>query len=394
MEKQVTKPNRTLNEQVEKYRTIIDDLSFPTVREWKENHPGAKVVGMFPVYTPCELPHAMGMLPIGLFGAGGRIEIDHADSKIQSFVCSIARSTLELGLTDRLKDFDAIFFTSICDVARNLSGLWQTNFPGQLVEYIHFPQNVTSRASVAYHWAELDRLRRDLEGLGGKKLRDSALNESIAVYNRNRSLCSQLYDIRQATPWLLSMYDAYVLLDIGTLIPVEQHSQMLEELIPTIGTQDRRPRDYVRVLIEGSFCEQPPLELLKVIEEAGCYIVNDDLLLHTRWFREPVPVEGDPLEELAKSYVLRSNSSSVRHYGDKPRREQFLRKVQAANADGVIFCAPKFCEPALLDYVLLKDELERAGITYLAFEYEEKMSVFESIRTQIETFVESVMFFS
>ena len=42
----------------------------------------------------------------------------------------------------------------------------------------------------------------------------------------------------------------------------------------------------------------------------------------------------------------------------------------------------------------MKNDLEKKGISYLAFEYEEKMGVFETIRTQVETFVESVMFFS
>ncbi len=71
-----------------------------------------------------------------------------------------------------------------------------------------------------------------------------------------------------------------------------------------------------------------------------------------------------------------------------------MQKVRSGKIDGVIFAAPKFCEPALLDYVVLKDECEKQGIAYLSFEYEEKMGVFESIRTQVETFVESVMFFS
>ena len=148
----------TFDERIEQYRSIIDDVSFPTVKEWKTNHLGGKVVAMFPVYTPYELPHAAGMLPVGLLGAGGKIEIDHADSRIQSFVCSIARSTLELGLRDMVKDFDALWFTSICDVARNLSGVWTTNFPHQKVSYIHFPQNMSSAAAPIHYRAELKKL--------------------------------------------------------------------------------------------------------------------------------------------------------------------------------------------------------------------------------------------
>ncbi len=384
----------TFDDRIERYRQIIDDVSFPTVKEWRSKHPQSKVVGMFPVYTPYELPHAAGMLPVGLFGAGGKVEIDHADSRIQSFVCSIARSTLELGLRDMAKDFDALWFTSICDVARNLSGVWRTNFPQQHVSYIHFPQNMNSPSAVTHYRTELRKLLNGLEMLVNRKVSDADLLNSITVYNRNRALCAELYAIKRTTPWLLATYEAYILTRIGTLIPVEEHNRILEEVIPLVKQRNRQPRDYMRVMIEGSFCEQPPLELLQVLEEAGCYIVDDDLLLHTRWFHGEVPVNGDPLLALSEHYIRNSRYSSVRHYGNTSRKEQFVQKVRSGKIDGVIFAAPKFCEPALLDYVVLKDECEKQGIAYLSFEYEEKMGVFESIRTQVETFVESVMFFS
>jgi len=384
----------TLDRRVEHYRQIIDDVSFPTVKEWRAKHPGGKVVGMFPVYTPYELPHAAGMLPVGLLGAGGKVEIDHADSRIQSFVCSIARSTLELGLRDMVKEFDALWFPSICDVARNLSGVWKANFPQQQVSYIHFPQNMNSPSAVMHYRTELRKLLNGLEQLMNRKVTDADLQNSIAIYNRNRSLCAELYAIKRTTPWLLSTYEAYILMRIGTLLPVEEHNSLLEEIIPLIGQRNRPSRDYMRVMIEGSFCEQPPLELLQVLEEAGCYIVDDDLLLHTRWFLGDVQANGDPLLALSEHYIRNSRYSSVRHYGNTPRKEQFVQRVRSGGVDGVIFAAPKFCEPALLDYVVLKDECEKQGIAYLSFEYEEKMGVFESIRTQVETFVESVMFFS
>jgi benzoyl-CoA reductase subunit C len=384
----------TLDQRLEEYQSTIDDLTFPTVTKWKSAHPGGKVLGMFPVYTPYELPHAAGVLPVGLYGAGGKVEIDHADSRIQSFVCSIARSTLELGLRDLTKDFDALWFTSICDVARNLSGVWETNFPRQAVRYVHYPQNMASPAALVHYRAELKQLVAALEEIGGGRVTDDRLRKSIEAYNEQRRLSRELYKIKEEFPWLLATWEAYVILRIGTLIPVEEHVGILKAAIPEIRARKRPPRDYVRVLLEGSFCEQPPLELLRVLEESGCAIADDDLLMHTRWFTGDVPVDADPLTALASAYIEKTRYSSVRHYGPRPRKEEFLKKIRDQKVDGVIFAAPKFCEPALLDYVLFKDELEKAGIAYLGFEYEEKMGVFESIRTQAETFVESVMFFS
>jgi benzoyl-CoA reductase subunit C len=81
---------------IAEYKEIFDESPLAPAAKWKANHPGSKVVGCYPVYTPVELIHAAGMLPIGIIGGGNRIEIAHADSRFQSFVCSIVKSTLEL----------------------------------------------------------------------------------------------------------------------------------------------------------------------------------------------------------------------------------------------------------------------------------------------------------
>jgi len=118
-----------IREMARRCEVMVRDPELKAVAEWKTAHPGRKAVGYFPVYVPAEVIHAAGMLPVGVFGAGGMVEIDHADSRIQSFVCSVSRSTLELGLTGRLKALDGMVFGSICDVARNLSASGSATSP-------------------------------------------------------------------------------------------------------------------------------------------------------------------------------------------------------------------------------------------------------------------------
>src|SRR5579872_6406625 len=96
---------------------IITDVDFSSVKAWKSAHPGAKAIAYFPVYAPVEIIHACGALPVALHGAGDRLDLQHADARFGSFICSICKTTLELGLTERLRDFDGLLFTSICDVA-------------------------------------------------------------------------------------------------------------------------------------------------------------------------------------------------------------------------------------------------------------------------------------
>src|SRR3990170_703777 len=187
---------------VEDLRLLVEDVTFPQAREWKEG--GGKVVGSFPVYAPMELVHAAGMLPVNLFGAGGGVEIEAADSRIQSFVCSITRSTLELGLRGNLDTFDGFLFSNICDVARNLSGVFARNFGAKMVEYLHLPQNIASSAAVDYMTGELRRVLTSLERLGGRHAAKEDLARSVKAFEENRLLLRELYRIRAESPWLVS----------------------------------------------------------------------------------------------------------------------------------------------------------------------------------------------
>lgn len=370
---------------------IIQDLNFSTVRHWKDQNPGAKAIGYFPVYAPLELIHACGMLPVGLNGAGDQLDIQYADARFGSFICSIVKTTLEMGLTNHLAPFDGLLFSSICDSARNLCFVMKRNFPDQYIDFLHLPHNPNSDASVDFLISEYRRLQENLEQMNGRKMIDGALNNSIRIYNENRRLSRRLYDERAQHPHLIRTSELYMLLRAGNFLPVEEHTSLLRKTIEELPARKGKHRDSIRIIIEGSFCEQPPLDLIKILEEAGCYIVDDDFVLGPRWFVEDVPENG-ALRGLAESYANRSVYSSVRHDFRKPRHKGLIEKARARKADAVLLLIAKFCEPAYFDYVLFKQELEKEGIPHLLMEFEEKMFTFERLRTEIETFVESLMF--
>jgi len=384
---------RSLAEIVEQCRVLLDLPIEEFAAQWKIAHPGVKLVGTFPVYAPVELVYAMGLQPVGLFGGGHKIEIQHADARFQSFVCSISKSTLELGLQKKLGDLDALLFESICDVARNLSSVFKRNFPQVHVEYIHLPQNMASAGVEDYLVAEYQRVADNLERTLGAKYSREGMEMSLRAFNASRRAWRELYDLRREFPHRLSTTDLYVLGRAGTRLTPQAHANILNAAQSVLKQEAGKPKDRIRVVVEGAFCEQPPVELLQMIEEAGCYIVDDDLLLGWRWFSEDLPVNGtDPLHVLASSYIYRSLYSSVRHDQAHPRTEMLLKKIEAAKAQAVIFLPAKFCEPALFDYVLFRKILDEKGIPHLMLEFEEKMWTFERARGEVETFVESLLF--
>lgn len=377
---------------VQQSRDLLDLLPAEALAKAREKHPNIGGFAVFPVYAPVEIIHAAGLMPVGMFGAGNKIELSYAESRFQSFICSIAKSTLELFLRGDMKDFTGAVFSSICDVARNLSSLVKRNAPDLYIEYMHLPQNMYSAQSANYARAEFERFRRNLSQHIGRPITDEAICKSLDVYNRVRALTRALYDHRKAKPGAVSAAEIYTVIQAGTRMMPEDFIPMLETFLDEVKSREGHERDGVKVVIEGAFCEQPPIGLIDVIEAAGCLVKDDDTVIGWRLFGQDVTPNGDPIAALSNAYLANSVYTSVRHDRDRPRTQGLVDRVEQSGAEAVLFTPAKFCEPALLDYVLFRQKLEEAEIPHLKVEFEEKMWTFEGTRTEVETFAESMLF--
>ena len=377
--------NKPLDEIFYECRELLEDMSFPTVRRWRES--GGKVVGHFQVYFPEEIVHAAGILPFKVRGA--EIEAVQADSRFGSYLCSILKTSLELALSKRI-EMEMFVTHPICDAARNLGAVWGRNF-SYPCQVLYLPQNANSPAAVTYLRNEYARLQRSVETIAGRPVTDGDLCRSLAVYNRNRTLLRELYGIKRETPWLLSADEAYVLVAIGGMMPREEHNDLLEAVLPLVAMRQGKKQDKIRIVFEGGFCEQPPLDLIRAIARS-CYVVDDDLLIGLRWILEDVALEGDPLFNLAFAYLEKSSYSPVQHDLRKPKEKMLIERIRNSGASAAILTAAKMCEPGLEEQVAYLHALDAEGIPYFISEFEEKMTTFDHMEIQLETFVENILF--
>jgi benzoyl-CoA reductase subunit C len=348
-------------------------------------------LGHFPVYFPEEIAHAAGLLPVNVLGGGNKLELKHADAHMGSFICSICRSTTEMGLNGGLKGLKGFITHPICDAAKHLAGIWSRNIPEQLAQILYLPQNPNTPGAIRFVAAEYQRLRGELERRSGQEACDTKLRASISAYNRNRALLRELYAIRRDEPWKVSCTESYLLLRARTRLPCEAHNDLLERAIAGIRARQRAAQDKPRVVFVGGFCEQPPLEMLEAIDD-NCYVVDDDLLIGLRWITSDVPGTGDPIWALAESFVQRSAASPVQHDERKTKEGYLMEMIASSKADAAIVTAAKFCEPGLDEQVAWSKHLDEVGVQYLVLEFEEKMTSFEQMAMQLETFAESLLF--
>lgn len=370
---------------------LLDDLNFQYISDWKNDHPSRQAIGYFPIYVPREIIHAAGMLPVGLFGGGSHLQVIKGDAYFQSYICHLPRSVIEMALDGNYADIDGFIFPSICDVIRNLSGVFKIIIPGKFIKYLDYPQNFDWSVGGKFYSLELWKLQQELFELNGIHVSSRDLNHSILLYNENRRLISQLRDIRSATPWKISTADFYAVMRAGYVMSVEDHNNYLENVITLLGQLECEPEDKIRVIITGSFCEQPPMGMIKTIENAGCYIVDDDFQLGTMWIvGDIIDVSNDPMQALAKAYLEQSVLSSSVYDSDGSKGNYLARLAKKHKADGVIFCAPSFCDPALLDRPELEKAMDKHHIKHISFRYHENLGQFQVIKEQVGTFSDSI----
>ncbi len=385
----------TLEKIVERCQDLYEDLEFTAVRQWKEAGTNRKAIGYMPVYVPRELIHAAGILPVGILGGGDQLDVIHGDAYYQSYICRIPRSTIELAVTGKLDCLDGMLFPSICDVIRNLSGMWQLKFKNKLIRYFDVPQNFDLDIGGVFYTRELQDFRDQLAELVGHKITDDDLYASIELYNENRRAINDLYAYRSAEPWQVPTPELYLLMRAGMVLPVDEQTQLIYDYIAAAKEMKRPVRDNCRIVINGLFCEQPPLGLLKSIEMAGCYIVDDDFMLVARWLLHEVPTTGDPLKNLSDAFITYSAETSCKYVPNREDKGKHLvNSVRDNGAEGVIFASPSFCDPALLDRPMLQKALSAQRIPFTAFKFAENSGQLQPIREQAGTFADSIKLWS
>ncbi|RLD22547.1 MAG: benzoyl-CoA reductase subunit C [Bacteroidetes bacterium] len=382
---------KSLESIVERCTELAFDLNFTHAKEWKAEEEGRVLVGYMPVYIPREIIHAVNGLAVGIMGAGDRKQIIKGDAYYQSYICHIPRGIIEMALDDNLNDFDGFIFPAICDVIRNLSGMFKVIQKGTFVKYLDLPQNFQSHIGGEFYHKEMEHILEYIEKINGARVTTEKLNHSIELFNHNRRLLEMIYDLRQKYPWRMTNVDLYHIVRAGQVIPVEEHNEILEAVHDHLQKDIGVKQDRIKVVVSGSFCEQPPVGLIKSIEMAGCYVVDDDFMIGSRWIQGDVDdASGNPLKALAEAYISRSPFSSSVYDVDNPKEGRLADLVKKRKADGVIFAAPSFCDPALLDSPILQKGCDDRKIRYIGIQYSENTGQFKVIKEQVGAFSDSI----
>jgi len=356
--------------------------------EWKESKKGS-VIGYFLMGMPDELIHAGGALPVAVMGM--REKVFRAGAIVPGYICSLVRSTLDLGLSGQVDFLDFMFIPYLCDSSREMIHAWQGAIPNIPADSLRLPKKTQGDEVKKFLIDELNRVRRKIETIVGRPIADSDLSRSIFIYNENRSMLRRIYQYFVSHPGVISNAQMYALIKSSLFMRREEHTELLRALEPELERLERKssePDDTpLRVFLKGKIWEPP--EIMEIFDALKIQVVGDDLIAGYRSIAEDIPADMDPLEGLIERH-LRLSPYLGFHYSPE-RWSGFLPEaVKETKAEGVIFLILKFCEAASFSLPDLKKQLEEAGIPSLVIQTELAETSTSQISLRIQAFAEMV----
>ena len=369
---------------LERFRGIVES-PYAYLAKWKKES-GRRVIGCFPMHIPEEIIHAAGMLPATLLGSDEPITL--AEQYAHPYICQLVRGNFDLSLKGELDFLDGVVFSDFCLTVQMISDIWIHHKPAGFYHQLILPKNMRANYTQGYLTRQFGNLQKALEKLGGQAITDSSLATSIAVYNENRRLLHRLYQLRRAHPGILRARDVAAIVGAGMLMPKEEHSRLLSQLLGQIEQTPPSSNGKVRLVVSGYLCDLPELDVLDLVEELGAVVSDDDLYVGRRYFHSLADEGLSPLAALAQHYID-DVPCPTKLDANQDWSAYLIALAREAKAEGVMAIALKYCEAHLYDFPTLAANLSQAGIPNLMIETSHRGATGQ-LRTRIQAFLETL----
>ncbi|MEE9202728.1 MAG: 2-hydroxyacyl-CoA dehydratase family protein [Dehalococcoidia bacterium] len=371
---------------VDRYQQIVDGRH-QYAQEWKART-GGRVVGYLCTYVPEEVFYAAGTLPVRVMGSHETQDI--TDRHIfPTMWCAYCRDCLAQGLQGRYDYLDGLVSAWCCQHIRQTYDSWLRHAPVEFSYQMYVPNSLyrpSARTCVA---AETREMARAVSAWTGRPISDEALEGAAQVYNTNRRLLRQLYELRQADIPPISGAEALTVVLAGMVMDKAEHNRLLEETLSGLGEVSVGPTDDLpRLLLLGS--EIDDREIVGFVESLGARVVTDEHCNGTRYFWGEVTLNGDMLSAIANRYVDRPPCPHKDVDSPQHRRlDHVLDLARQWRVQGALIVQQKFCDLYRYEMPLMESILRDNGIPSLMLEVEFTLPAGQW-RTRIEAFLETI----
>jgi len=352
-------------------------------RDWLAKNDG-EVVGCFCSYAPEELMYAAGLLPVRMLGSHEPQDV--TEPHLFGMFCPFCRDVLAQGLKGRYDYMKGIMISQSCLHLRQSFTSWRNHVPSRFSYYLPFPSKVQTEHSRPYLKGEFEKFKDALEKWTGKTITEDGLRESAELYNENRRLMHEVYDLRKGPNPPVTGLDAMVMVASSFFVDKKDHNAELRRILPELKSKVPDRETGARLMIVGS--EDDDTEFIKMVESVGATVVVDDHCTGSRYFWNLTQFNGDLMQSLANRYIDRPPCPS-KDWEERKRFPHVLQLAKDFKVDGAIVIQQKFCDPHECDMPVLIKYLKENDVPTLFLEFDVTVPL-GPMRIRVEAFLEMV----
>ncbi|MBU4350591.1 2-hydroxyacyl-CoA dehydratase family protein [bacterium] len=354
------------------------------------------IMGWVCTYTPIEIIIAAGFYPYRILPT---TDPSLANSYLDSNFCPYVRSCLGEALGKRPEYVDNLIIVNSCDAMRRLYDAWRHYVQGTFIYLLDLPRDDSAK-TIQYYQDNLRLLINRLEEKFKIKISEDSLYQAISVCNKTRELLAELSDLYINEQVSLSAVEFLQIVKGSMVFPQEEYNGLLEKFIKdekkeeNILSNRSGIRNKSKILITGTIMDD--LSIAEVIEDYGGKIVFVDMCTGNRYFQNQIPlktskkINDNPLKLLAEYYL--SKTPCPRMMNLEKRWEYLLKIIKDNQVKGVIFYNLKFCDTSFFELPIIRERLQKYGISSLCLEGEFASSTSGRIKTRIQAFLEVLEF--
>ncbi|MDY6863070.1 MAG: double-cubane-cluster-containing anaerobic reductase [Thermodesulfobacteriota bacterium] len=377
------------------FNFVMSEIHGLRVKELKEHKDrDGKVVGTFCLYVPDEIIMAAGGIGVGLCG-GAQFSIPEAEKVLPRNLCPLIKSAFGFKLAKICPYFEVADFVvgeTTCDGKKKVWELLDNHIPTYMMELPQMKKVMDKNLWLEEITAFKDKMERE----SGRKITHSGLEEQIKIVNEKRKALKRLFETRRATPVPLSGKDALLISQIAFYDDVKRFTTKVNELCDELegrvmGGVGVTSKDSPRILISGCPMAIPNWKLHNIIETSGAIVVCEESCVGTRYFTDMVE-EGCPgMEEKLKAIAERYLNINCSCFSPNEKRiKQIIWYAKDFNVDGVVHYTLQFCHTYNVEFVKVKEALNKADIPVLEVETDYGEEDIGQLKTRIEAFIEQI----
>ncbi|HCX89551.1 MAG TPA: hypothetical protein DHT43_03320 [Deltaproteobacteria bacterium] len=349
-----------------------------------------KIIGCFPMHVPEEVVHAADLIPVVIWRGNEPVTWGHAH--VPPYDCGITRSFVDDAVRGKLGFMDGfVFHIRQCLQAGEFPFIMERHFKPAYQKVLYLPAIYPGAPTRDFALKELESFKTSLEDFTGKMISDDSLNKSIEIYNKNRSLMERVYEIRRAKPEILKAKEVMQIVWSGMLMLKEDHNELLTELIKRMEEKSvKAQRERIKVIPVGCLCQTLQFDILDLIEDLGMIVPDDDLYIGSRYFANPVNLNGNPLKALVDRYLTKSPLCPTKGVWDIHWGDEAIKKMRDNDAKGIISVRVKYCPPHTCYYPDFRSKMVEEGVPEVMIEMEHEIISLEGVKTRLQSFAETI----